>query len=135
MSSSSPSSSSSSMAAAVEEEERERGERKVGRAAMYMRDLISRQVKANQLSRAGSLTDSAALRRKGRLKEQDPFIEFIVRSFQDARDGGGALKAREALKALAAAAEAQFANIYRQVPKQLFFHSLSRCLSTTSSAR
>jgi hypothetical protein len=50
-------------AAAAANEEMVNG-RKVGRAAIYMRELISRQVKANQLSRAGSLTDSAVLRRK-----------------------------------------------------------------------
>jgi len=50
----------------------------VGRAARYMRELIKNQVNANHLARAGSITDSSVLRRKGRLKEQDALIEFIV---------------------------------------------------------
>lgn len=50
----------------------------VGRAARYMRELIKSQVNANHLARAGSITDSSVLRRKGRLKEQDALIEFIV---------------------------------------------------------
>ena len=53
-------------------------EEKLGRAAQYMRELIKRQVRSNDLPRAGSLTDSTVLRRKGRLKEQDPLIEFMV---------------------------------------------------------
>jgi IMP and pyridine-specific 5'-nucleotidase len=53
-------------------------EEKMGRAAQYMRELIKRQVKTNDLPRAGSLTDSTVLRRKGRLKEQDALIEFMV---------------------------------------------------------
>ena len=50
----------------------------VGRAARYMRELIKKQVNSNHLARAGSITDSSVLRRKGRLKEQDALIEFIV---------------------------------------------------------
>ena len=58
---------------------RENGERQeVGRAARYMRELIKNQVNSNHLARAGSITDSSVLRRKGRLKEQDALIEFIV---------------------------------------------------------
>ena len=53
-------------------------EEKMGRAAQYMRELIKRQVRSNDLPRAGSLTDSTVLRRKGRLKEQDALIEFMV---------------------------------------------------------
>lgn len=57
----------------------ENGERQeVGRAARYMRELIKNQVNSNHLARAGSITDSSVLRRKGRLKEQDALIEFIV---------------------------------------------------------
>jgi len=41
-------------------------EEKMGRAAQYMRELIKRQVRSNDLPRAGSLTDSTVLRRKGR---------------------------------------------------------------------
>ena len=41
-------------------------EEKLGRAAQYMRELIKRQVRSNDLPRAGSLTDSTVLRRKGR---------------------------------------------------------------------
>lgn len=52
--------------------------KKVGRTALYMRDLLSRQTRLSGLSRAGSITDSSVLRRKGRLKEQDPLIEFMV---------------------------------------------------------
>jgi IMP and pyridine-specific 5'-nucleotidase len=43
-----------------------------------MRELIKNQVNSNHLARAGSITDSSVLRRKGRLKEQDALIEFIV---------------------------------------------------------
>ena len=103
------------------------GERKVGRAAQYMRDLISRQVKSNQLSRAGSLADSAVLRRKGRLKEQDPFIEFIVDLFKTHETEEALAKAERWLAdALALpVSKRRFANIYRQVPKLgYFFHPL-----------
>lgn len=103
------------------------GGRKVGRAAQYMRELISRQVKANQLSRAGSLTDSAVLRRKGRLKEQDPFIEFIVDLFKTHETDEALAKAEKWLdEALALPpAKRKFANIYRQVPKLgYYFHPL-----------
>ena len=54
------------------------GAQDVGRAARYMRELIKNQVNSNHLARAGSITDSSVLRRKGRLKEQDALIEFIV---------------------------------------------------------
>ena len=101
--------------------------RKTSRAAMYMRELISRQVKANQLSRAGSLTDSAVLRRKGRLKEQDPFIEFIVDLFKTHETEEALAKAEkwldEALKL--PEKKRKFANIYHQVPKLgYYFHAL-----------
>ena len=97
------------------------------RAAQYMRELINRQVKANKLSRAGSLADSAVLRRKGRLKEQDPFIEFIVDLFKTHETDEALAKAERWLAdALALpASKRRFANIYRQVPKLgYFFHPL-----------
>jgi IMP and pyridine-specific 5'-nucleotidase len=53
-------------------------EEKLGRAAQYMRELIRKQMEQNDLKRVGSLTDSSVLRRKGRLKEQDALIEFMV---------------------------------------------------------
>eukprot|EP00982_Pelagococcus_subviridis_P012374 31166-Pelagococcus_subviridis.AAC.9 len=101
--------------------------REVGRAAQYMRDLISRQVKSNNLSRAGSLADSTVLRRKGRLKEQDPFIEFIVDLFKTHETEEALAKAEKWLDAAIAMppTKRRFANIYRQVPKLgYFFHAL-----------
>lgn len=97
------------------------------RAAQYMRELISRQVKTNQLSRAGSLADSAVLRRKGRLKEQDPFIEFIVQLFTTHETDEALAKCeRWVSDALALPLnKRRFSNIYRQVPKLGYiFHPL-----------
>ena len=105
----------------------DRPKKEESRAAQYMRELISRQVKSNQLSRAGSLADSAVLRRKGRLKEQDPFIEFIVDLFKTHETDEALAKTerwvRDALKL--PVAKRRFSNIYRQVPKLGFiFHPL-----------
>jgi len=97
------------------------------RAAQYMRELINRQVKNNKLSRAGSLADSTVLRRKGRLKEQDPFIEFIVSLFKTHETEEALAKAERWLAdALAMPPnKRRFANIYFQVPKLgYFFHPL-----------
>ena len=97
------------------------------RAAQYMRELINRQVKNNKLSRAGSLADSTVLRRKGRLKEQDPFIEFIISLFKTHETEEALAKAERWLAdALAMPPnKRRFANIYFQVPKLgYFFHPL-----------
>ena len=89
---------------------------------------------SNQLKRAGSLADSAVLRRKGRLKEQDPFIEFIVDLFKTHETEEALAKAERWLAdALALpVAKRRFANIHRQVPKLgYFFHppALSKALA------
>jgi IMP and pyridine-specific 5'-nucleotidase len=105
----------------------DRPKKEESRAAQYMRELISRQVKSNQLSRAGSLADSAVLRRKGRLKEQDPFIEFIVDLFKTHETEEALAKTeRWVIDALSAPpSKRRFSNIYRQVPKLGFiFHPL-----------
>ena len=105
----------------------DRPKKEESRAAQYMRELISRQVKSNQLSRAGSLADSAVLRRKGRLKEQDPFIEFIVDLFKTHEtDEALAKTERWVGDALSLpVSKRRFSNIYRQVPKLGFiFHPL-----------
>ena len=97
------------------------------RAAQYMRELINRQVKNNKLARAGSLADSTVLRRKGRLKEQDPFIEFIIALFATHETEEALAKAERWLAdALAMPPnKRRFANIYFQVPKLgYFFHPL-----------
>ena len=99
----------------------------VSRAARYMRELISRQVRENRLSRAGSMTDSQVLRRKGRLKEQDPFIEFIIDLFKTHETEEALVKAEKWLdEALALPVhKRKFANIYRQVPGLgYYFHPL-----------
>ena len=97
------------------------------RTAMYMRDLISRQVKANQLSRAGSLSDSTVLRRKGRLKEQDPFIEFVLDLFKTHETEEALDKTEKWLNESMALPvnKRKFSNLYRQVPKLgYYFHPL-----------
>jgi IMP and pyridine-specific 5'-nucleotidase len=102
-------------------------EEKMGRAAQYMRELIKRQVRSNDLPRAGSLTDSTVLRRKGRLKEQDALIEFMVEMHKTHTTEEVMLKVEGWIdETLQLPKERrQFTRLHKMVPQVgYFFHSL-----------